>query len=296
MVNQRNTTFDKWVDRVNYGLLILITIIVVYPLLLVVVSSISDPDAVNNGSVWLYPIGFTLEGYQAIFADPTIWRGYANSLLYMALGTVLSIIITIPAGYAMSRTDLKGRNVFMFFIAFTMFFGGGLIPSYLLIKGLGMNNTIWALIIPGAVSAYNLIIVRTFFQSTIPKELLEASQMDGCSDFRFFGSIVLPLSVPIIAVITLFTAVGHWNSYFQALIYIRDEALYPLQLVLRNILIVNETQNQMLESMQDMTKVERLNNLMKYGVIVVASIPMLILYPFLQRYFVKGIMIGSIKG
>lgn len=296
MVSQRNTTFDKWVDRINYGLLILVTLIVVYPLLLVVVSSISDPDAVNNGSVWLYPIGFTLEGYQAIFADPTIWRGYGNSLLYMVLGTVLSIVVTIPAGYALSRTDLKGRNVFMFFIAFTMFFGGGLIPSYLLIKGLGMNNTIWALIIPGAVSAYNLIIVRTFFQSTIPKELLEASQMDGCSDFRFFGNIVLPLSVPIIAVITLFTAVGHWNSYFQALIYIRDEALYPLQLVLRNILIVNETQNQMLESMQDMTKVERLNNLMKYGVIVVSSIPMLILYPFLQRYFVKGIMIGSIKG
>lgn len=296
MIVSRKSKADLAFDICNFTLLSLVLVAVLYPLYIVVISSFSDPDLVNSGKVWLFPQGITFEGYKRIFSDQSIWLGYRNSLLYMTLGTTINVVLTITAGYSLSRSDLAGRHVFMFLITFTMFFGGGMIPSYLLVKELGMVNTMWALIIPGAVGAYNIIIVRTFFQSTIPNELLEAAQVDGCSNTRFFLRIVLPLSVPIIAVIVLFSAVGHWNTYFQALIYIRNEELYPLQLILRKILIVNESQDQMLANLTDMTEQQRIADLMKYGVIIVASLPMLILYPFLQKYFVKGVMIGSIKG
>ena len=287
---------DRLFDRINYTFLTILLIIVMYPLYLVVISSISDPDSVNNGTVWLIPQGFTLEGYEHILAESKIWIGYRNSLLYTVLGTAINVTLTLTAGYALSRSDMAGRNIFMFVIVFTMFFGGGLIPSYLLVKDLGMLNSVWALVIPNAVSAYNIIIARTFFQSTIPSELLEAAEIDGCSNTRFFLRIALPLSVPIIAVIALFSAVGHWNSYFQAMIYLRDEALYPLQIILREILIANETQDQMVGNIVDVSEQQRIADLMKYGVIIVASAPLLVLYPLLQRYFVKGVMIGSIKG
>lgn len=295
MLAIRQNRSDRLFDIVNYMLLTVILLIVLYPLYFIVIASFSSPDLVKNGDVWLIPQGITFEGFKAIFADNRIWTGYGNSLLYAVLGTVINVSLTLTAGYALSRTDLVGRKILMFLIVFTMFFGGGLIPTYLLVKQLHMVNTIWALLIPGAVSAYNIIIARTFFQSTIPSELHEAAQIDGCSNTRFFVQVVLPLSLPIVAVLVLFSAVGHWNGYFSALIYLRNEKLFPLQLVLREILITNEAQDQAM-AMSDSTKQQEVAELMKYGVIIVSSLPMLTLYPFLQKYFVKGVMIGSLKG
>ncbi|HEX7064125.1 MAG TPA: carbohydrate ABC transporter permease [Bacillales bacterium] len=275
-----------------------ILLIVLYPLYLIVISSISEPTAVNAGDVIFWPHGLTFEGYQMIFEDESVWRGYANSLLYAALDVALALALVIPAGYALSRKDFVGRNVIMFFVVFTMFFTGGLIPTYLLVQDLNMINTIWALFVPTAVSAFNLIVARTFFQTTIPDELLESAKVDGCSNTRFFLSIVLPLSAPIIAVIALFNAVNQWNSYFPALIYLTDQGLYPLQLVLRNILLANQLAQQTDARLDPTLLAAQRHNaeLIKYALIMVASIPMLVLYPFLQRYFVKGMMIGSIKG
>nr|WP_234032957.1 carbohydrate ABC transporter permease [Paenibacillus faecalis] len=295
MLQVKSSAADRWFDALNYTFLTVLMLVVLYPLYVIVISSISDPNSVNAGHVWLLPKGLTFEGYERIFQDERIWRGYRNSLIYTALGTSINVVLTITAGYALSR-NLVGRNVFMFLIVFTMFFSGGLIPSYLLIKELGMYNSIWSQVIPTAVGAWNVIITRTFFQTTIPDELYEASEIDGCSDVVFFWKIALPLSMPIIAVMVLFSAVGHWNSYFQALIYLQDEALQPLQIVLREILIVNETQENMLTVGQDDSEMLRIVDVMKYGIIIVASLPVLMIYPFLQRYFVKGVMIGSIKG
>ncbi|PYI54980.1 carbohydrate ABC transporter permease [Paenibacillus flagellatus] len=295
MIATRSTS-DKWFDAVNYTLLSLLVVAVLYPLYFVVIASFSNPDLVNAGRIWLLPRETTLEGYRRIFADETIWLGYRNTLLYTGLGTFLNVALTLTAGYALSRADMPGRNGFMLAIVFTMFFSGGIIPTYILVKQLGMVNTMWAMIVPNAVSAYNLIITRTFFQNSIPHELLEAAVMDGCSNTRYFFRIVLPLSMPIVAVMVLFSAVGHWNSYFQALIYLKDSELYPLQIVLRNILIANEASGGMVDDLINVSEQQRIAELMKYGVVLVASLPVLALYPFVQRYFVKGVMIGSVKG
>lgn len=293
------TRGDKTFDILNVIFFIFILLVVIYPLYFMFIASFSDPNAVNNGEVWLWPTGFTLEGYEVIMQHDGIWTGFKNSIIYTAVGTIINVILTVTGGYALSRKDLQGRNIMMFFIVFTMFFQGGMIPTYLLVKNLGMTNTMWALIIPGAISAYNLIIVRTFFQSNIPDELLEAGKMDGASNIKFFTKVAIPLSTPIIAVMVLFHAVGHWNQYFNALIYLRDANLYPLQLVLREILILEQSQ-ELVESGGAMVQMEQerqnLAGLIKYGVVVVASLPMLILYPFVQKHFVKGVMIGSIKG
>jgi putative aldouronate transport system permease protein len=290
------TRGDKIFDFINYTLITLIVLIVVYPLYFVLIASFSDPDLVNSGNLWLWPSGITFEGYTRIIAESAIWTGFGNSLMYTAIGTSINVVMVLTAGYALSRSDLAGRNFFMMMIVFTMFFGGGMIPNYLLVKNLGMLNTIWALVIPNAVSAYNIIITRTFFQTTIPHELLEASKVDGCSNTRFFLRIVLPLSMPIVAVMILFSAVGHWNSYFNALIYLRDESLFPLQIILRSILVSNEVSESMNLDMADVVAQQQIAELMKYGVIIISSLPVLILYPFLQKYFVKGVMIGSVKG
>lgn len=290
------TAADKWFDACMYVILSLLLLVVLYPLYFVVIASISNPDLVNVGDVVLFPKDITLEGYRRIFSDPSIWLGYRNSLIYTVLGTCLNVLLTLTAGYALSRSDLAGRGIFMLIIVFTMFFSGGLIPSYLLVKGLGMLNTIWVMILPNAVSAYNIIITRTFFQSTMPVELLEAAKVDGCSNTRFFLQIVLPVSLPILAVMVLFSAVGHWNSYFQALIYLKDESLQPLQIILRKILISNEASENMVDGLVNQAEVVRMAETMKYGVIIVSSLPVLILYPFLQKYFIKGVMIGSLKG
>ncbi|GIN72536.1 sugar ABC transporter permease [Bacillus sp. J14TS2] len=292
------TKGDKIFDLFNTIFFMIVLFITIYPLYFMVIASFSSPDAVNNGEIWLWPKDITFKGYEMIFDHDKIWTGYKNSIIYTVLGTAINVVLTITGGYALSRKDLAGRNMFMFFIVFTMFFSGGMIPSYLLVKDLGMVNTIWAMVIPNAISAYNLIIVRTFFQGTIPDELLEAGKIDGCTNLNFFLKIVVPLSTPIIAVMVLFHAVGHWNTYFNALIYLRDSALHPLQLVLREVLVLSQanevTDSGALAGME--SEMQNISELIKYGVVIIASLPMLVLYPFVQKHFVKGVMIGSIKG
>jgi putative aldouronate transport system permease protein len=287
---------DRWFDVVNWTILSGLLVAILYPLYFILISSFSSAESISGGGVWLYPEHFSLDGYIRIFQDERIWNGYARTLLYTTLGTTINVALTVTGGYALSRKDLVGRNVFVFLIVFTMFFRGGLIPTYLLVKELGMVNTIWSMVIPNAIAVYNLIIVRTFFQSTIPLELLESAKIDGASNTRFFLRIALPLSKPIIAVMVLLYAVGHWNSFFQALIYLNDRSLFPLQIILRDILVQSQVQIQMVTDVQSMADEMKIAEQIKYGVVIVASVPMLLLYPFLQKYFVKGFMIGSIKG
>ncbi len=292
---QRKTLSDRLFDLSNTALFIVVLIVILYPLYFILIASISDPVAVNSGKVWFWPANVSWKGYAAIVNHHQIWLGYSNSLFYAVLGAGISTAVTISGGYALSRKDLFGRKIIMLFILFTMFFQGGLIPTYILVKNLGMLDTMWAMVIPGAVSAFQIVIVRTFFQQTIPDELLEASMVDGCNNLRFFFRIVLPLSLPIIAVIVLFNAVAQWNSYFKALVYLSSEELQPLQIILRRILIENQSSEMMgdLNSAQEKAKQAEL---VKYGLVIVASLPMMVLYPFLQKYFVKGMMIGSVKG
>ena len=286
---------DKAFDILDYVLLTIAFLIVAYPLYFVVIASVSDPIAVYEGRVILYPIKPTLEGYARIFSYESLFIGYRNTVIYTLVGTAINVVLTITAGYALSRKELVGRNVMMMCVMFTMIFSGGMIPEYLLVRQLGIYNTMWALILPGAVSTWNLIVCRTFFQQTIPDELREAADLDGCGDTSFFLRVVLPLSSSIIAVMILFYAVSHWNSYYKALIYLSSTSKYPLQLVLRNILIVN-TMDDMVNDVATQAAQQRMGDLIKYGMIIVSSLPLLILYPFLQKYFVKGVMIGAIKG
>ncbi|PFG14411.1 MULTISPECIES: carbohydrate ABC transporter permease [Bacillales] len=292
----RKSKEDKIFDLINLLFLTTLSLVVLYPLYFIIIASISNPDSVYNGDVWFWPQGITFEGYERIFQDNRIWTGYKNTVLYTVVGTLVNVTLTLMAAYALSRKDLVGRNFFMILFVFTMFFSGGLIPTYLVVKNLGMVDTMWALIIPKAVAVWNLIVARTFFQSTIPDELLESAKMDGCSNTKFFLKIVLPLSKPIIAVMVLFYAVTHWNSFFDALIYLNNEDKYPLQLILRSILIQNEASASMVGDVESFAAQQRIADLIKYGVIIVAAIPLLVLYPFIQKYFVKGALIGSIKG
>ena len=286
---------DKAFDIMDYVLLTIAFLLVAYPLYFVIIASVSDPIAVYEGRVVLYPIKPTLEGYARIFSYESLFVGYQNTILYTLVGTAINVVLTVTAGYALSRKELVGRNVMMMGVMFTMIFSGGMIPTYLLVRQLGLYNTMWALILPGAVSTWNLIVCRTFFQQTIPDELREAADLDGCGDVAFFLRVVLPLSSSIIAVMVLFYAVSHWNSYYNALIYLSSTSKYPLQLVLRNILIVN-TMDDMVNDVATQAAQQRMGDLIKYGMIIVSSLPLLILYPFLQKYFVKGVMIGAIKG
>lgn len=291
----RRSRADKAFDIINYILLTLAFLIVAYPLYFVIIASISDPIAIYEGKVILLPVRPTLEGYERIFSYSSLFTGYKNTLIYTTVGTTINVILTITAAYALSRKELVGRNAIMMGVMITMIFSGGQIPNYLLVRNLGIYNTLWALILPGAVSSYNLIVARTFFQQNIPDELREAAELDGCTDAGFFFRVVLPLSGSIIAVMVLFYAVGHWNSYYNALIYLSSQAKYPLQLVLRNILIVN-TMDDMVNDVATQAAQQRMGDLIKYGMIIVSSLPLMILYPFLQRYFVQGVMIGAIKG
>ncbi|WP_214627732.1 carbohydrate ABC transporter permease [Paenibacillus agaridevorans] len=286
---------EKLFDIILYVIAAVIMVIVLYPLLFTVSASFSDPSKVLNGQVWLLPKGANIEAYANILKNDKIWSGYGNSILYTAVGTIINIVLTTLAAYPLSRPDLPLRNGIMVLITLTMFFGGGLIPVYLLVRDLGMVDTMWALIVPGAIATYNLIVMRTYFQSSIPWELQEAAHMDGCSNWRLLVSIILPLSKPILAVMVLFYAVGHWNSFFNALIYIRDEAKYPLQLVLREILLISQSA-QIDGGSVGLEKQILLAESIKFAVIIVSSLPVLIMYPFVQKHFVKGVMIGSIKG
>lgn len=288
---------DKVVYFINYILLAMLLIIVLYPLIYIVSCSFSSGDALMTGRVRFLPVEPTLDSYKAVFKYSSIWTGYANSLLYTGLGTLVSIVVTLFAAYPLSRDDFMGKKIITRIFLFTMMFSGGLIPSYLLIKNLGLIDSMWSIILPGAVSAYNVIVARTYFKHTIPKELLEAAQMDGCSDFKFFNAIVIPLSTPIIAVLCLWTAVGHWNSYFNPMIYINTEAKFPLQLVLRKILLLSQVN--LNSGNVDPLVIQKnmyLSEMLKYGTIIISTLPLMIIYPFVQKYFVKGVMIGSVKG
>ncbi|WP_409346065.1 carbohydrate ABC transporter permease [Paenibacillus sp. MBLB4367] len=286
---------DRVFDWVNYGLLGIILLVVIYPLIFVLSASISDPQAVNSGKMWLWPMNITFLGYERIFMNKEILTGYLNTIMYTLLGTSINLVLTVLAAYPLSRRDLAGKNVVMALFVFTMFFSGGLIPSYLLVKNLGMLNTVWALVIPGAVSIWNIIIMRTFFQQSIPHEIQEAAEIDGVTDFQLLLKIILPLSMPILAVMTLFYSVGHWNSYFSALIYLTDHHKFPLQLVLREILVQNQME-EMAGSSTAMTDQILLAQTIKYAVIIVANLPVLMLYPLIQKHFTKGIMVGALKG
>ncbi|MEC0370575.1 carbohydrate ABC transporter permease [Paenibacillus chibensis] len=287
---------DRLFTIVNYSVLTLIMIIVLYPLVYVVSASFSSSSAVLSGRVWLWPVEPTLDGYRAVFKNGMVIRGFMNTVFYTVAGTGINLLFTVLAAYPLSRKDFRGRNIFMLLFVFTMMFNGGLIPTYLLVKNLGMIDTVWSMLIPAALSVWNVIIMRTYFQTTIPGELLEASQLDGCTDFRFLLRIVLPLSGPILAVIALFYAVGHWNQYFNAMIFLKRADLYPLQLILRDILVQNEINIDMLGDAKTAAARQGLRELLKYSLIVVTSVPLLVVYPFVQKFFVKGVMIGSLKG
>ena len=278
-----------------YVFLIAVLFVVLYPMIYIVSASFSNPLAVTAGKVWLYPVDFSLRGYEVTFQNPQIVTGYLNSLFYTVAGTLISVVLTVFVAYPLSRRDLYGSNILMFLITFTLIFSGGLIPTYLVVKDLGMIDTRWALLIPQAVAAFQVIIARTFFRSAIPEELVEASELDGCNDLQFLWSVVLPLSKPIIAVLALMYAVAQWNGYFDALIYLKSSDLQPLQIVLRNILILNTTSGGTMDPAA-LAQRRQLADLLKYCLVVVGSVPVLMIYPFVQRYFVKGMLIGSIKG
>jgi putative aldouronate transport system permease protein len=292
----KDTRSDKIFTIVNSIFLTVVMIVILYPLIYILSASFSSPSAVIAGKVWLLPVDPTLKGYEAVFENKQIWSGFFNSFYYTIIGTLFNVALTILAAYALSRKDLHGRNFVMIMMVFTMLFHAGLIPTYLVVRDLGLLDSRWAMILPSAIAVWNVIIARTFFQVTIPDELLEAAQMDGCSDFKFFFKIVFPLSAPIIAVLTLFYAVGHWNQYFQALIYLRDPDLFPLQIVLRQILIQNQVDPSMMIDVKSVAERDGLSQLLKFSLIVIASVPVLIIYPFVQKHFVKGVMIGSLKG
>ncbi len=288
---------DRIFGAVVFVIVTLLMLIVLYPLVYVLSCSVSSPTAVGAGEVVLLPKGFTLMGYRRVFQEPDILLGYKNTLFYTIIGTAINLFVTVPAGYMLSKKEVPGRNLFMFLFMFTMYFSGGMIPSFLLVKSLHLYDTRAVLVILGAFSTYNCIICRTFF-AALPHELEEAAAIDGCSTVRTFIQIVLPLSQALLGVMVLYFAVGHWNSYFNAMIYVNNEKYKPLQLILRRILILEQASSNMMEGGGDEYAAEqfKLKELIKYAVIVVSSLPVLVLYPFLQKYFAQGVMIGSIKG
>ena len=290
----RKTRGDIFFDCVIYILCAFVLLIVAYPMYFIIIASVSKASEVVAGRVWLWPVKPTLIGYKKIFEYTRIWIGYRNTIIYTVFGTLAHLIVTIPAAYALSRPNLMLKRPVMVLFTITMFFSGGLIPTYLAFKSYGMIDTLWVMIIPGCFGVYNAIIARTYFQSNIPGELLDAAAIDGCSDFRAFIRIVLPLSKAIIAVIALYSAVGNWNNYFGALIYLNSEEKIALQVVLREILILNSGDPS--RSSASLEETARLQELLKYGIIIVSTLPMMLFYPFLQKYFTKGVMIGSIKG
>jgi len=287
---------DKIFDWIVVVLTVMILLIILYPLYFVIIASVSEPNAVNSGNVLLFPVSPGLYGYRYILSDNRIWVGYRNTILYTVCGTMVGLITTLPGAYALSRHDLRGGSIIMKILIFTMFFQGGIIPAYMLIRNLGLINTPYVLMLVGSFTVFNLIIARTYFRENIPNELLEAALIDGCGTFRFFFSVVLPVSQAIIGVIALYYIVGHWNSFFSALMYVNNQKLYPLQLILRDILLGSQALTTEGSDLSEIRDLMRIAESIKYGIIIVSSLPVLVAYPFLQRYFVKGVMIGSIKG
>jgi multiple sugar transport system permease protein/putative aldouronate transport system permease protein len=294
--NILHTAGDKWFYRFIDLMLFLSLILVLYPIIYVFSASFSSPAAVMSNKVFLWPVEFSLAGYKAVFGEQKVWTGYANTFLYTTVGTVINLVLTIMCAYPLSRKDFVGRNFLMFIVTFTMIFSGGMLPTYIVVRQLGLINTRWSMLLPGAVAAYNVIIARTYYQTNISDELLEAAFLDGCSNLKFLIRVVVPLSAPITAVLILFYAVGHWNSYFNAFLYLSNRRLFPLQIFLREILVMNQITSDMLYDPEIAMAKQGLADLLKYSLIIVASVPIWCAYPFVQKYFVKGIMIGAIKG
>ena len=292
----QKTQADVVFDTVNYVILTIMLIIFIYPLIYVVSASMTQPTDVLSGAMWFLPTSFSFEGYARILSYAPLWQSFLNTIYVVVVGTIISLIITLLAGYVLSRDDFKAKSFFILVFTVTMFFGGGLIPTYMLVsETLHMRDSLWALIIPSSLSVYNIILVKTYFTTSLPKDIFEAALIDGCGDFKFFISIATPLAVPIIAVIALYNVVGKWNSYFDALIYLNTESKYPLQLVINNLLMENDVSSVGGSSSLDLEHALVVES-MKYGVIVVSSLPMLVVYPMVQQYFIKGIMVGSVKG
>ncbi|KRG15399.1 carbohydrate ABC transporter permease [Lederbergia galactosidilytica] len=285
---------DRILLLINKILLGMIILLILIPLLYVLFGSFLDPNVLLSKGISFNPADWTIDGYRRVFQDGSILKGFWNSVIYAVGFTICTIIFTVFAAYPLSVEGFRGKNFFMIFFLITMFFNGGLIPTYLLVKNLGLINTAWAIILPGAVGVWNIILVRTFFKG-LPKELKEAAKMDGASELQVFFKIILPLSKPVIFVIALYAFVGQWNSYFDAMIYLEDRNLHPLQLILRSILIQNEVQPGMINDMQAAAEMSKIAEKIKYSSIIVSSLPLLIMYPFFQKYFEKGVMVGSLK-
>ena len=287
---------DKIFIILIYILLAVIMLVVFLPLVYIVSASFSDPQAVISNEVWFLPVRPTLRGYQAVFKNRNILTGFANSFYYMIVGTLVNIVMTVMCAYPLSRKEFTARNKVAMIFVFTMYFSGGLIPTFMLVNSLGLVNTRWSMIIPSAMSTYNMIICRTYFVNSIPDELYEAGQLDGCTPFKYLLRVVVPLSKPILAVLVLYYGVAKWNSYFDAMIYLKNQTMVPLQIVLRDILILNQVDYTMVSDASAIAAQRGLTDLLKYSTIVVASLPVLCIYPFVQKYFVKGVMIGAVKG
>lgn len=287
---------DPLFNVMAIGVLVLAIVAIIYPLYFIVIASFSEPSEILNGNVWLLPKGITFEGYTRIFSDPAILRGFGNSIVYTLVGTAISVTSILFGAYALSRKDMFGRTFFMMVFILTMFVDGGLIARYLVVRDLGLLNTMWAVVLPGAVGVWNLIIARAFFENNVPGELRDAAQLDGANDFRFFFSVVLPLSKPLVFLMIMIHLVANWNSFFDALIFLDDEAMYPLQLVLRNVLIQSEVSGAGGSgAMDSYAAAQRIGELIKYGMIVISSLPLLIVLPFMQKHFTKGALLGAVK-
>jgi multiple sugar transport system permease protein/putative aldouronate transport system permease protein len=296
-MNKMKTPFeDKIYYTIIYTVSFFLLLCVLYPIIIIVSSSISSPAAVSSGQVTLLPVEPGFQGYRAVFKDTRIPTGYRNTIFYTVVGTLINVSMTLICAYPLARKKLPHRSTITFFFTFTMLFSGGMIPNYLLVRDLRLLNTIWAMLIPGAISVYSMIITRTFIANSIPDELLEATQIDGCSDFKYFFLFILPLSKPVIAVIAMQYAVGHWNAYFNAFIYLTKQELYPLQVFLREILVMNQIAAGDIIDPETAAIMQGMADLLKYSLIVISTAPILCIYPFFQKYFVKGVMIGSIKG
>ncbi len=295
----RYSAADRVFYIIDWALLIFMLIIILVPLINVVCSSISSPYAVGAGKVFLWPNGFSLEAYEMLFKYRLILRGFGNTVFYTVAGTVVNLVMTIMCAYPLSRKEVLGKKVILWYFTFTMLFGGGMIPTYLVIKSLGLLNTRWVMILPGAMGVYNMVVARTFFINTIPDELHEAAEIDGATDFQVLFRIVLPLSTAIIAVLTLFYAVGHWNSFTDCYLYVDDQKLWNLQVVLRNFMANTKAMMEssgMTDDIVEGQEAALMQDVLKYAIIVFTSIPIILLYPFVQKYFVKGVMVGSLKG
>lgn len=291
---------DKILLAVVMVIISLIFVVVLFPLLHIVAASFSTSNALYAGKVLIFPVEFSLGGYELVLKHAEFWTGYGNTILYTVVGTLVDVAVVMICAYPMSRRDLPGKNLLMAFFVFTMYFSGGMIPNFLVVRDLHLLDSMWALILPGCLSVYQMIVARTFLQSTIPQEMLEAAQIDGCSDTRYFFSVVLPLSKAVIAVTALFRAVVHWNAYFDAMLYINTRSKIPVQLVLRDILVASDYQTSFTDlGMMDpeaAMAIQRTAEIMKYALIVISSAPIMCFYPFAQKYFIKGVMIGSVKG